>query len=103
MDLPRIGPGAGREDRFGRALELVRAAETVRTVFPGSETIGELGVARVAVLTPRTRELGRKVSALRTLLDLDVDREGSTARVWIEGLPSNDAAAGALLGELART
>lgn len=103
IDLPRIGPRAGREDRFGRALELVRAAETVRTVFPGSETIGELGVARVAVLTPRTRELGRKVSALRTLLDLDVDREGSTARVWIEGLPSNDAAAGALLGELART
>lgn len=111
IDLPRVGPGSDLEDRFSHALHLVRVAETVRLVFPGSETIAEIGPTRVAVLARRTGLLGRRVTALLTLLDggalagreVDVDREGSTVRVWIEGLPSTDAAAGVLLDELART
>ncbi|HET7683270.1 MAG TPA: hypothetical protein VFK34_06355 [Marmoricola sp.] len=107
IDLPRVSV----EDRFEHALHLVRASETVRLVFPGSEAIAQIAPSRLGVLARRTDRLGRRAAALRTLLadvgladrDTDVDREGSTVRVWIEGLPSTDASAGALLDELART
>lgn len=97
VDLPRrVG-----EDHFGHALRQVRTVETVRLVFPGSESIGEITRTRIAVVTPRDDVLGRKVKALRTLLD-ENEVEGAPVRVWIEGLPSHDAAAGAVLDELAR-
>lgn len=97
VDLPRrVG-----EDQFGHALRQVRTVETVRLVFPGSESIGEVSRSRVVVVTARDNVLGRKVKALRTLLD-ENEVEAAPVRVWIEGLPSHDAAAGAVLDELAR-
>lgn len=97
VDLPR----STAEDRFAHALRQVRTVETVRLVFPGSESIGEVCRTRIVVVTPRNDVLGRKVKALRTLLD--EYQAAAPVRVWIEGLPSQDAAAGAVLDELART
>ena len=78
------------------SLEVARLGDTVRTVFAGSETVAGIGLTRVAVLVDRDDVLARRVALLRTLL------ERTTARVWIEGLPGGDLAAGALLDELAR-
>lgn len=84
----------------GEALEqrmsLAGLGRTARTVFAGSETIGELGLRRVVVVAARDDALAQRVRLLRTM----TEREG--ARVWIEGLPGSDEAAGALLDELAR-
>lgn len=94
-------PGPSR-DHFGHALRQVQTVETVRLVFPGSESIGVLSRARIAVVTRRDEVLGRKVKALRTLLEENETGWGPV-RVWIEGLPSRDSAAGAVLDELARS
>lgn len=98
VELPRrLG-----DDQFARALAQVRTVETVRLVFPGSESIGELNRTRIAVIANRDDVLGRKVKALRTLLD-ETEVDHAPVRVWIEGLPPGDTAAGAVLDELART
>ena len=100
-DDPSEEPG----DHFTRAMRLARAGELARTVFARDETIARLGPRRVAVLTHRDERLGRRVAVLRTLMDglePGEDLGGQPARVWIEGLPSSDASAGALLDELAR-
>lgn len=94
---PRGGGGPG--DSIEEAWRTVRLVETVRTVFDGDEAICRTGDQRVLVLARRT-DLGRRVAQLRELL-------GALAvalpvRLWIEGLPASDPAAGRLLGELAR-
>ncbi|MGB0101756.1 MAG: hypothetical protein WBP61_15870 [Nocardioides sp.] len=92
-------PGAaGADDVLTRAMHDARLGETARTVFAGTETIGRIGPGRVVVLAARDVRIGRRVGLLRRLLDGDV-----RARVWIEGLPESDDAAGLLLDELART
>jgi hypothetical protein len=88
-------------DHFTRAMRVARAGEMTRTVFARDETVARLGLHRVAILTRRDDRLGRRVRVLRTLLD-GVDPTGPLMRVWIEGLPGTDAAAGMLLDELAR-
>ena len=102
VDLPQARGDVPGQDRMGAVMWSVRTAETVRWVFPGEETIAQVAAHRLVVVTRRDDLLGRRVAALRSLIG-DVDREGSTVRVWIEGLPSTDAAAGVLLDELART
>jgi hypothetical protein len=98
----RLGEGMDPgEYRFNRALWLVKVGETVRLVFPGSETISRLGQSRLVVVTRREENLGRRVAALRDLV-VDLGRFGHGARVWIEGLPPTDYSAAALLDELAR-
>lgn len=98
VDLPR----RSTEDRFEHALRQVRTVETVRLIFPGSESIGEMSRTRIAVITRRDQVLGRKVKALRTLL-AENETGAAPVRVWIEGLPTGDDAAGAVLDELARS
>ena len=88
-------------DHFTRAMRLARTGELARTVFARDESLARLGLHRVGVLTRRDDRLGRRVRVLRSLLD-GVDPAGRSVRVWIEGLPSTDAAAGMLLDELAR-
>ncbi len=98
-------PSQEPEHHFTRALRLARAGELARTAFAGDETIARLGAHRVVVLARRDERLARRVRVLRTLLaGVDADRAGgeSAVRVWIEGLPSTDPAAGSLLNELAR-
>jgi hypothetical protein len=98
VELPLL---AGVEGRFERAMWQVRIAETVRLVFPGSETIGHIRGSRLVVLGERTALLGRKVVALSGLLE-GLGGPGRGAQVWIEGLPGGDDAAASLLDELAR-
>lgn len=79
------------------AARMARLGEIGRTVFPGSETIGRVGPRRIVVITLRDERLARRVAVLRQMLD----RAHPESRVWIEGLPGSDVAAGALLEELA--
>lgn len=85
-------------DAFTADLRAARFAETARSVFASGEVVGRLDRNRIAVLTTRDPQLGRRVAVVRQMLD---DLEGG-ARVWIEGLPDTEAAACAALGELAR-
>jgi hypothetical protein len=95
------GPDAasGPDDVLSRALRVAQLGDTARTVFAGTETIGHVAPGRVIVLAGRDDRIGRRVGLLRQMLD------GSPVphtRVWIEGLPDSDQAAGSLLDELAR-
>lgn len=89
-------PAPGRDEVLTHALHLARLGDTARTVFSGSETIGHVGAGRVVVLADRDDRIGRRVGLLRRMLD------DARARVWIEGLPGSDEAAGRLLDELTR-
>lgn len=89
---------------LGTALDPVSAArrlallgEAARTVFVGSETIGQIGATKVVVVAPRNERLADRVSLLRRMVVPEA------SRVWIEGLPGSDASAASLLDELART
>ena len=87
------------EDVLARAMHDARLGDTARTVFAGPETIGHAGPGRVVVLADRDGRIGRRVGLLRTMLDGTGVRH---PRVWIEGLPETDEAAGRLLDELTR-
>lgn len=80
-------------DVLTRSMRVAQLGDTVRTVFPGAETIGHVAPGRVAVLAGRDDRMARRVGLLREMLE---------ARVWIEGLPETDEGAGALLDELTR-
>jgi hypothetical protein len=90
---------AGRDDVLTRAMYLAQLGDTARTVFPGPETIGHVAPGRVVVLAGRDDRIGRRVGLLRRMLDAGTVPR---TRVWIEGLPSSDEAAGRLLDELTR-
>lgn len=95
------GIGGSRADVLTHALRAHRLGETVRGVFAGPETIGRLGPARIVVLARRDERLVPRTGLLRRMVT--ASESGSRdARVWIEGLPGSDAAAGALLDELRR-
>lgn len=98
---PGLASVRDAEHPFTRALQLVRIAETVRSVFAGDETIGRLGSRRVVVVVRRDDGLGAAVGVLRRLL-ADLELGTAPARVWIEGLPAGQEAATRLLDELAR-
>lgn len=87
------------DDVLTRAMHDAQLGETVRTVFPGTETIGHVGPGRIVVLAGRDDRIGRRIGLLRRMFD-----GGSLprVRVWIEGLPPSDEAAGRLLDELTR-
>jgi GGDEF domain-containing protein len=89
------------EHHFTRALRLCQVAEAIRTVFPGGETIGRLGLNRAVALVSRTPDLGTSVATLTDYLG-DLDLGPSDVRVWIEGLPASADSASRLLDELAR-
>lgn len=99
-DLPADNPTFQLADLndFSRTLRVTKLGESARTVFSGTETIGRLGSNRILVLVERDERLGRRVALLRTLLS----SVPHPTRVWIEGLPADDAGAALLLDELAR-
>jgi hypothetical protein len=90
---------SGRDDVLTRAMRVAQLGDTARTVFSGTETIGHVAPGRVVVLAGRDDRIGRRVGLLRRMLD---DSAVAHARVWIEGLPDDDTAAGSLLDELTR-
>ena len=91
------------DDRAGealvRAMEDAQLGALVRGVFPGRETIARLGPGRLVVLADRDDVLGRRVDLLLRMLGSDVVPH---PRVWVEGVPDTDAAAGSLLDALTR-
>jgi hypothetical protein len=89
-----IRPG---DEGLEQRMTLAQVGRTARTVFAGSETVGGIGLRRVVVVAERDEQLPQRVTLLRTMT------EREQARVWIEGLPGSDEAAGALLDELARS
>lgn len=105
VDLPLLANRARatdhREESFNAALWMVRLVETVRMVFPGEESIGQLTGSRLAVLAHRNAALGRRVALLRGLVE-DFDGYAKDARVWIEGLPATNDGAAWLLDEVSR-
>lgn len=90
---------SGRDDVLTRAMRTAQLGDTARTVFAGPETIGHVAPGRVVVLAGRDDRIGRRVGLLRRMLDGGAVPH---ARVWIEGLPDSDEAAGRLLDELTR-
>ena len=102
VDLPMTrGTAQAGRTRVEQALRASRVGEVVRSVFPGTETIGRVGPRKVVVLCARDDRLGIRVAELRQRL-VGIHRGVPPARVWIEALPDTDAAAAALLDELAR-
>ena len=83
-------------DSMTRLLTLGRLGRVCRSVFSGWEVIGELGQRQIVILVARTPNLGQRVALLRTMAGV------LRPRVWIEGLPHTDIAAGGLIDELAR-
>jgi len=82
-------------DPVSTARRMTLLGQAARTVFSGSETIGQVG-HKVVVVTPRNDALPERVSLLRRMVVRQAER------VWIEGLPGTDASAVSLLDELAR-
>ncbi|MPZ63366.1 MAG: hypothetical protein GEU93_19200 [Propionibacteriales bacterium] len=93
--------GRGMVDR---ELRFAAVGHTMRAVYPGSETIGRVGVHRVVAVVRRSEDLGDRVALLRRLLteEWSASEYGATQPVWIEGLPRNHELAVRLLDELAR-
>ncbi|HET6693301.1 MAG TPA: hypothetical protein VFG97_03290, partial [Pedococcus sp.] len=100
IDVP-VARGTARAGRIRveQALRVSRVGELVRTVFPGTETIGRVGPRKVVVMCERDDRLGPRVAELRQRL-VGLDPEVPPARVWLEALPDSDAEAATLLDEL---
>lgn len=96
-----VGVGGVGGDPIGRAMRMTSLGESVRTVFPAGEVVARVGTHRVAVLAQRDAQLGVRVRLLRRLVE-GAEAPDQPPRVWIEGLPASDLAAGVLLDELAR-
>jgi hypothetical protein len=86
--------GLQGEAQLDTGLRVARAAELVRTTWPGEETIARATRHRLLVLVGRDQSLGRRLRVLRGLL--------ADERLWVEGLPHTETSATALLDELAR-
>ncbi|MGZ6733344.1 MAG: hypothetical protein ACXVDH_01765 [Nocardioides sp.] len=91
-----VGHAADVRDPVSVARRLALLGDAARTVFAGSETIGQIGTTKVVVVAPRNERLADRVSLLRRMVVPEA------SRVWIEGLPGSDASAVSLLDELAR-
>jgi hypothetical protein len=91
-----VTDAGGLTDPVSVARRLTLVGQAARSVFSGTETIGQIGASRVVVVTPRSDSLPNRVSLLRRMVTEQADR------VWIEGLPDTDASAVHLLDELAR-
>lgn len=83
-------------DAMSAVRRLTLLGQAARSVFSGTETIGQVGHTKVVVIAPRNDALARRVSLLRRMVGQHAER------VWIEGLPGTDASAASLLDELAR-
>jgi hypothetical protein len=88
-----------RGQSLARAMEDAQLGATVRAVFPGSETIGNISPGRIVVLARRDELLLRRFDLLLRMIDAG---DPPRPRAWIEGLPESDDAVVALLDELTR-
>jgi hypothetical protein len=89
------------DEVFGVDLRMSRIGESARSVFSGGETICRIGPRRIVVLTARNQSLGRRMSLLRSLLEVG-ERSHGGLRLWTESLPLAADQASSLLDELSR-
>lgn len=102
LDMPRTmttRAAAGRS-RLGEALGVLEAADRVRRVFPGEETLCRAAPGRLLVLARRTAELGRDVARVLALVDT-LGR--GPFRAVVEDLPGTVEGADALVARLSAT
>jgi hypothetical protein len=90
-----------RRDSFDRALRFAGVVEAVHAVYPFGEAVSRIGARRVGTLVRREPDLGYRVDLLRRLL-ADRSTAPTSHRVWIEGLPTDNAHVGRLLDDVAR-
>jgi hypothetical protein len=100
LDLSRI---AG----WTRLVPMLLAAEAMRTVFDGGQTLALVGPSVAAALCRRDEHLPDRTRRLRLLVaeQLDTDPDAAVAgppRVWLERLPTGYPAACDLLAHLGR-
>lgn len=86
-------------DRFDRALRFADVVDAVHAVYPFGEAVSRIGARRIGTLVRRETGLGYRVGLLRRLL---TERGATSHRVWIEGLPPDNAHVGRLMDDLAR-
>lgn len=94
-------PGSESANLLDASLAMLEAAEAMRTVYNGDETIAQVGTRRAAALVARART-DRSTLELLQILIRRQSRGAAEPRLWIESLPRNAAGIGWLLTELAR-
>jgi hypothetical protein len=89
------------DEVFGVDLRMSRMGESARSVFAADETVCRIGPRRIVVLAARDQGLPRRVSLLRSLLEVG-ERAHGGVRIWTESLPLAADQATSLLDELSR-
>lgn len=93
VELPRID----HAHQLEQSLHALEVAETMRTVFAGDETIGQMSARRFVALA----ECGRADPVTVSLLALLLERmHTARARLWVEQLPARAEDAAGLLAAL---
>jgi hypothetical protein len=97
--VPRLSGIA--DEVFGLDLRMSRIGESSRSVFSGGETICRVGPRRIVVLADRDAGLARRMTLLRSLLEVG-ERALGGVRIWTESLPLVPEQTASLLDELSR-
>ena len=90
-----------RGNQLNNSLAMLEAAEAIRTVYSGDETIAQVAPRRAAALVERART-DRATLELLQILVRRLNTGDAEPRLWIEALPRHAAGIGWLLTELAR-
>lgn len=83
------------------SLSMLEAAEAMRTVYSGDETIAQVAAHRAVALVERSRT-DRWTLELLQILIRRTQTGDAEPRLWLESLPRSAAGIGWLLAELAR-
>jgi hypothetical protein len=89
------------DEVFGVDLRMSRIGESAHSVFAAGETVCRIGPRRIVVLAARDQDLSRRMSVLRSLLEVGQRAHGGV-RIWSESLPLVADQASSLLDELSR-
>lgn len=96
VELPSV-----RGNPLSHSLAMLEAADAIRTVYSGDETIAQVGPRRAVALVERARTDRANLGLLQVLIKCRHDGDAEP-RLWIEDLPRHAAGIGWLLHELAR-
>jgi hypothetical protein len=84
VELPRTDHG----NHLEQSLHALEVAETMRAVFAGEETIGQMSTRRFVALAARDRADPMAVNLLALLLERTLGHVGRP-RLWVEQLPGS--------------
>lgn len=96
VELPVI-PG----NQLSGSLAMLEAAEALRTVYSGEETIARVSTRRIVTLADRSR-VDKETLELLQILIRQLHTGEAEPRMWVEALPQRASGIGWLLNELAR-